>query len=152
MQPLANSEQQTSAELFTTFLSLMGKNIQALMDLYAEDAVVEFPYASGTPRRLEGKKVISNYLKDALGQMQGLTFTNIRVYETTNLNVLWAEFHGEAVIISTGRQYQQDYVTRLETKGGKIAYYCEYWNLMSAIEAWGGTQNLHQSFNAEDTE
>jgi ketosteroid isomerase-like protein len=130
----------------------LGKDVQALIDLCAEDAVVEFPYASGTPGRLEGKEAIYNYIKDALAQMQDLMFTNIRVYPTTNLNILWAEVHGEAVIVSTGRHYQQDYVMRLETREGKIIHYREYWNPMLLIEAWGSTQDLHQSLNAEDAE
>ena len=45
-------------------------------------------------------------------------FTYIRVYPTTNPNILWAEFHGEAVIVATGRH----------------------------------TQNLRQSFHADDAE
>jgi uncharacterized protein len=152
MQPIPNVEQQTIAEIFSTFLSLMSQDVRALLDLCAEDAVVEFPYAANTPRRLEGKESIYNYIKDALAQMSDLVFTNIHTYPTTNSNILWAEFHGDAVIVSTGRQYQQDYAIRLETKEGKIVHYREYWNPMSAIEAWDSTQNLHQSFNADSPE
>ncbi len=35
--------------------------------------------------------------------MQDLTFTNVRKYPTTDLNILWAEFQGEAIIAATGR-------------------------------------------------
>jgi uncharacterized protein len=150
MQPAPNLEQQTATQIFTELLSLFSKNIQACANLFAEDAVYEFPYASNTPERLEGKEAIYNYMKNVPAQMQDLRFTNIRVYPTTNPNLLWAEFHGEAVIASTGRHYRQDYAIRLETKEGKIVRYCEYWNPMPAIEAWGGAQNLRQSFNAED--
>lgn len=149
MQPIPNVEQQTIAEIFSTFLSLMSQDVRSLLDLCAEDAVVEFPYAANTPRRLEGKETIYNYIKDALAQMSDLVFTNIHTYPTTNPNILWAEFHGEAIIVSTGRHYQQDYAIRLETKEGKLVHYREYWNPMSAIEAWGDTQNLRQSFNTD---
>ena len=91
-------------------------------------------------------------MKDVPEQMQNLVFTNIRVYLTSNSNVLFAEVHGEADIVSTGRHYQQDYVMRLETKAGKISHYREYWNPMPALEAWGSTENLSQSFNAGCTE
>jgi ketosteroid isomerase-like protein len=61
-----------------------------------------------------------------------------------------AEGHEEAVIVATGRQYQQDYVIRLETREGKIIHFRKYWNPMLIIDAWGSTQNLHQSFNADN--
>ena len=137
MQLRPNVEQQTAAQVLTNLLSLMGKDVQAWADLLAEDAVFESPYAPGKPVRLEGKEVIYNFIKNALAQMQDLMFTNIRVYPTTNPNLLWAEFHGEAVAVATGRYYQQDYVLRLETRESKIVHYREYSNPMAAIEAWG---------------
>ncbi|KAB8335470.1 nuclear transport factor 2 family protein [Scytonema tolypothrichoides VB-61278] len=144
-------EQSTAAQVFADSLALITKDIQAWVDLFAENAVVEFPYASalGSPERLEGKSAIYNYMKNALAQMQNLVFTNIRAYPTSNPNILFAEVHGEAVIVATGRHYQQDYVMRLETKDGKIIHYREYWNPVLVLDASGSTQNLRQSFNAE---
>ena len=103
---------------------------------------MEFPYASalGTPERLEGKSAIDSYMKDAIAQMQNLLFTNVRAYQTSNPNVLLAEVHGEALMVATGRQYQQDYVMRLETKDGKIVHYREYWNPSAVLETWSNTQ------------
>ena len=142
-------EQQATAQILAELLSRMSKASQTWVDLYAEDAVVEFPYAFNTPRRLEGKAAIYNYIKNALVQMQDLVFTDIHIYPATNPNILWAEVHGEADIVSTSRHYQQDYVMRLETREGKIIHYREYWNPVSALKAWGGTENLCQSFNAD---
>lgn len=155
MQPAPNVEQQTTTEVLIELLSLMGKADQTWVDLLAEDAVVEFPYSSSTPGRLEGKEAIYNYIKDALFQMQDLMFTNIRVYPTTNPNILWAEFRGEAVIVSTGRHYQQDYVIRLETREGKIIHYrgiaeivmldvAQWTNEMSSIKSTQIAKNGHR--------
>jgi uncharacterized protein len=141
MQPVSDQTQQTIAQVFSTYLSLMVRDLQALMNLYAEDAIVEFPYAFNTPRRLEGKTAIYNYLKDALAQMQDLKFTNIRIYSTIDPNVLWAEVQGEAVMADTGLLYQQEYVMRLETKEGQIAHYREYWNPMIVMEGWANTRD-----------
>lgn len=88
-------------------------------------------------------------MKDVPAQMQNLIFTNIREYQTSNPNFLFAEVHGEALIVATGRHYQQDYVMRLETQEGKIIHYREYWNPIPALEVWGSPENLQQSFNAE---
>lgn len=151
MHPAPDIEQHLTAQAFAAHLALVGKDIQAWVDLFAENAVIEFPYASslGSPERFEGKSAIYNYIKDVPAKMQDLVFTNIRAYPTSNPNLLFAEVHGEAVIIATGRHYQQDYVMRLETKDGKIVHYREYWNPIPAIDAWGGTQNLRQSFNVD---
>ncbi len=151
MQLMPDTAQQTT-EVFAIHLALVGKQAQAWVELFAEDAVIEFPYASTTPGRLEGKADIYHYMKDVPAQMQNLVFTNIRVYPTTNPNILWAEVHGEADIVSTGCRYQQDYVMYLETKAGKIVHYREYWNPIPALEAWGSTENLNQSFKVDRME
>lgn len=148
MQPLENVEQSTTADIFAAHLASIVTDVQAWADLLAEDAVVEFPYASalGSPERLEGKLAIYNYMKNAIAKMQHLTFTNIRQYQTTNPNVLFAEVHGEATIVATGRHYQQDYVMRLEAKNGKIFHYREYWNPSTVLNTWS---NSRQAVNEQ---
>lgn len=151
MQFQGKSKQKDTVEMiFDVHLALIVKDIQAWVNLFASDAVIEFPYASavGTPERLEGFAAIYNYMKDVPTQMQNLIFTNVRKYPTSNSNILWAEVHGSATIVATGRHYQQDYVMQLETKDGKIVHYREYWNPIPALEAWGNTLSLRQSFNA----
>jgi uncharacterized protein len=127
--PDETKEQYTAAQAFAAHLALIVKDIQAWV--------------------LEGQSAIYNYMKDVPAQMENLIFTNVREYQTSNHNILFAEVHGEATIVTTSRHYQQDYVMRLETQDGKIVHYREYWNPIPAIEAWGGSQNLRQSFNAE---
>jgi uncharacterized protein len=139
MQPVSDQAKQTVTQVFTSFLSLIVKDVQALMNLYAEDAVVEYPYAFDTPKRLEGKEVIYNYLKNAVAKLQDLRFTNIRAYPTTDSNILWAEVQGEAVIAATGLPYQQEYVMRLEIRNGLIVHYREYWNPRIVSERWTNT-------------
>lgn len=148
MQPLENVEQSATAQVFAIHLALIATDIQAWANLLAEDAIVEFPYASalGSPERLEGKLAIYNYMKNAIAQMQNLTFTNIRTYQTTDPDVLFAEFHGEAMMIATGRHYQQDYVMRFKARAGKIFHYREYWNPSAVLDTWS---NSHQASHAE---
>jgi uncharacterized protein len=150
MQSSPNVEQPSAAQVLTKLLALVNRNDQTWEDLFAEDAVFETPYTPRTPKRLEGKAAVSNFIKTVFSQMQDLRFSNIQVYPTTNPNLAWAEFHGEAVAVATGRPYQQNYVLKLETREGRIFLYREYSNPMSTIEAWGGTQNLQQAFNLEE--
>jgi len=138
-----------TTQLLTDHLALIGKDTEAWINLFAEDAVVEFPYAAAlnAPERFEGKSAIYNHMKKMVAQMQDLVFTNVREYQTSNPNVLLAEVHGEADILATGRHYQQDYVMRLETKDGKIVHYREYWNPVPVIDAMGDTEKLRQFFS-----
>jgi uncharacterized protein len=134
-------EQNPIAQVFAAHLALIGTDVQAWSNLLAEGAVVEFPYASalGSPSRLEGKLAIYNYMKNAVAQLQNWVFTDVREYHTVIPNVLFAEFHGEAVSVATGQPYQQDYVVRLETKAGKIVHYREYWNPVPILEIVGSS-------------
>ena len=132
---------QNQCEVFAAHLALIGTDVQAWSNLLAEDAVVEFPYASAlsSQDRLEGKSAIYNHMKNAVAQLQNWVFTDVREYQTLIPNVLFAEFHGEAVFVATGQPYQQDYVVRLETNNGKIIHYREYWNPVAILEIMGSS-------------
>jgi ketosteroid isomerase-like protein len=152
MQSAPNVEQSSAAQVLTKLFELVNRNDQTWIDLFAEDAVFECPYAPLTTKRFEGKAAIYNFLRTVFVQMSDWRFSNIRIYPTTNPNLAWAEFHGEAVAVATSRPYQQDFVVRLETREGRVIHYREYSNPMASIEAWGGTQNLQQAFNLHNAE
>jgi uncharacterized protein len=135
MQPTQNTE------IFDASLALISTDMEAWSNLLAEDAIMEIPYAAaiGAPSRLVGKSAISGYVQAGISQMSNLTFTNIRKYPTSDPDVLWAEYHGEASIAATGRQYQQDYVTRMEIKDGKIVHLRDYFNTAAVIYAFSST-------------
>ncbi len=142
-------EQNLIAQVFAAHLALIGTDIEAWSDLLAEDAILEFPYASalGSPSQFAGKSAIYNYMKTAVEQMQNWVFTNVCEYQTLDQNVLLAEFHGEATFAETGHLYQQDYVIRLEIKDGKIVRYREYWNPVPILNETN-TETFHQAANA----
>jgi uncharacterized protein len=137
-----NLIQKNIDEILDAHLALVGKNIEAWSDLLAEHAIMEFPYAAalGMPARLEGKAAIYNQFKEGIAQMQNLTFTNIRTYPMVEPNLLWAEYHGEAIISATGRHFQQDYVTRLQIADGKIVYFGNYFNPTAVLDAFGNNR------------
>jgi uncharacterized protein len=135
-------EQNPITQVFAAHLALIGTDIQAWSDLLAEDAIVEFPYAYalGLPSRLEGKLAIYDHMKNVVAQLQNWIFTDVRECQTLIPNVLFAEFHGEAVFVATGQPYQQDYVVRLETKHEKIIHYREYWNPVAIFAITGSRE------------
>lgn len=112
--------------------------------LFADDAVVEFPYAASLGRsgRLDGKAAIDAYFRGTPGSFRDLTFRDLRRFPGTDPDLAVAEVHGSAVIGPTNRRYEQDYVMLLRTRNGKIVWYREYWNPLPAIEAFGGIDGL----------
>jgi hypothetical protein len=131
-------------------LQLIGTDIERWLGLFAEDAVVEFPYARslGLPERLEGLEAIRRYFVETPKHFRGLVFTQVRRYLTDDPEVALAEVHGSATIAVTGRQYEQDYIMVLKARAGRIALYREYWNPLVGLEAFGGTQRLQQAVSA----
>lgn len=133
-----------AARALAAHLELIGHDMARWLELFAADAVVEFPYAAsvGTPARLEGKTAIDAYFRGAPGTFRDLAFRDVRRFESADPDLAIAEVHGSAIIGPTGRAYEQDYVMVMRTKNGKIVSYREYWNPLPAIEAFGGLEAL----------
>ncbi|KFA88014.1 nuclear transport factor 2 family protein [Archangium violaceum] len=139
-----------AANLLDAHLELIPSDIGRWLELFTDDAVVEFPYAAGLglPERLEGREAIRQYFMDTPKHFLGLTFTNVRRYPTTEPDVALAEAHGSATIAATGSTYEQDYVMLVKARNGRISLYREYWNPVPGIRAFGGEQNLRKAVNA----
>jgi hypothetical protein len=145
-----SSPPRDAGGLLDAHLELIGTDIERWLGLFADDAVVEFPYARplGLPERLEGIEAIRRYFGDTPKHFRGLVFSHVRRYLTTDSQVALAEAHGSATIAATGRQYAQDYVMLVQAREGKISLYREYWNPIPGLEAFGGTQNLRHAVGA----
>ena len=121
---------------------LIVSDLERWLDLFADTAIIEFPYAAslGTPSRLEGKDEMRAYFS-SLPKMEGLSLTNVRRFPMADPNVAWLEMHGSAVIPSTGRHYEQDYVVYARAEDGKLVHYREYWDPQVAAVALGLTSS-----------
>jgi hypothetical protein len=139
-----------AASLLDAHLELIRTDLERWLELFTDDAVVEFPYAAGLelPQRLEGREAIRRYFADTPKHFQGLVFTNVQRYRTTDPDVALAEAHGSATIAVTGSGYEQDYVMLVKTRDGRISLYREYWNPIPGLRAFGGEQNLRRAVNA----
>jgi uncharacterized protein len=137
---MQTSSSTQAEKLFAAHLALVIRDMPAWLELFAENAVIEFPYAPsvGTSARLEGKAAIAAYAKGVPAMMRDFVFSNVRIFPTREPHVLFAEAHGEATISSTGRRYVQDYVMHLETDGERIIHYREYWNPVPVLQAFDG--------------
>lgn len=139
-----------AARALDEHLDLIGRDIQRWIDLFADDAVVEFPYAPslGFPERLEGKAAIDRYFRGTPESFRDLAFRDVHRYQTSDPDLAIAEAHGSATVGANDTRYEQDYVMLVRTKGGKIVLYREYWNPVPALQAFGGTDALAKAVNA----
>ncbi len=119
-------------------LDLVARDIARWLELFADDAVVEMPYAPSIARtgRFVGKPAIDAYFRGTPGTFRDLVFRDLRVHAGADPELALAEVHGSARIGPEGRPYEQDYVMIVRTRGGQIVEYREYWNPVPVLAAF----------------
>ncbi|MGG0022619.1 nuclear transport factor 2 family protein [Bacillus inaquosorum] len=119
---------------------MLEKDMKSWTELWDENAVFEFPYApEGSPKRIEGKAAIYDYIKDYPDQIHLSSFTAPTVYRSADTNTIIAEFQCDGHVIETGLPYRQSYISVIETRDGRIVRYKDYWNPLVVKEAFGGS-------------
>jgi ketosteroid isomerase-like protein len=105
-----------------------------LPDLYAEDAVVEQPFAIPRPVRLVGRDEIRAHFAAAARAPLSLEVQNLVVHHTLNPEVLVAEFDylGRA---ASGGSFRVANVQVLTVRGGQIVQSRDYHNHHALAEA-----------------
>lgn len=131
-------QKEIEAKVLEALQALTRNDVSRWPELFMEDGAQEFPFAAeGSPKRIEGKAAIADYLKAypemiALHRIGALTWHH-------DGNVAIAEFAVEGVAVQTGRPYDQRYISVIEHRDGKIVRYVDYWNPQVIEQALGGT-------------
>lgn len=108
---------------------LLDKDMAGFAGLWAEDGVMEFPFApTGYPARLEGRAAIEDYLRDYPKMLDIQGFPVQVVHQSTNPDVAVVEFDAEGVVVATGRPYRFSYIAVITVRDGEIVSYRDYWN------------------------
>lgn len=114
-------------------------------DLFAEDGVLEYPFAMpGQPRQLRGRKAIRAYHGAAGGardlfEMDGV---DVLVRETDDPEVVVAEIehHGRSLV--TGEPYRFRALGVIRVRDGEIVSYQDYMDPVAAARLLGRTADL----------
>ncbi|NEW72960.1 nuclear transport factor 2 family protein [Streptomyces rhizosphaericus] len=124
------------AELYRHGLRLLlGKNIDGWVGLWAEDGVMEFPFApQGWPTRLEGKEAIVTYMRHYPDHVDVHDFPDLRIHQTTDPETTVVEMRGVGRLVETGRPFDMTYIAVVTVKDGRIASYRDYWNPLAVLE------------------
>ncbi|MFE3580919.1 nuclear transport factor 2 family protein [Streptomyces vinaceus] len=116
---------------------LSAGRIAQWVDLFTEDGVLEFPYApKDFPASPSGKEGLFEYMKNFPEHFR-VEFIDLHFHETVDPSLVIAEFKSKGVALSTGRPYNQTYISVVETRDGKISRYVDFWNPMVGMEALG---------------
>jgi ketosteroid isomerase-like protein len=112
------------------------RDVPAVLDLWADDGVWEFPFAPpGFPPRLEGKEAIRAFQAPAVDGIERLEYHDVEVYELTPSET-FVEFRTEARLLS-GATYSNRYVARFVARDGLIAYVREWFDPIVLARAFG---------------
>ena len=112
---------ETAAAVYRRFLDLIGQDRWAeLADYYAEDAVVEQPYARPEPGVIVGREALRERFAGREGLPLRLTPQDVVIHETTDPEVVVAEFDYEVTITTTGERFRTANVIVLRISDGLI--------------------------------
>jgi len=117
--------------------------------LWADDAVLEFPFApKNRPSIYHGKQDILAYMSSTTRSIVVDSVAGLKISPMLDPNQLVIELTIQGHLISNGATYNQIYVTFFEFESGKIKHYKEYWNPLVSIEAHGSYE-AWMKFNQE---
>ncbi|MEU2212215.1 nuclear transport factor 2 family protein [Streptomyces hygroscopicus] len=124
------------ADLFRHSLRLLlDKNISGWVGLWAEDGLMEFPFApEGWPERLEGKEAIAAYMRHYPDHIELHDFPSLRIHHTTDAETIVVEMRGVGRLVQTGGPFDMTYIAVITVRDGLITSYRDYWNPLTLLE------------------
>lgn len=108
-----------------------------LLGLFADDVIFEFPFApEGLPTRLDGVAALTAHLQK-LSPL--LTFGHMMLEDVHHSGeTVIFEFSCSGQGVHTGAPYDQNYISVVTLREGRIARYRDYWNPLAVLTALGG--------------
>lgn len=108
---------------------LLDKDIAGWVGLWAEDGVMEFPFAPpGWPGRLEGRDAIAAYMRDYPDHIDLHDFPDLRIHRTTSPQTIVVEMRGVGRLVETGAPFDMTYIAVVSAQDGHFTSYRDYWN------------------------
>ena len=103
--------------------------------LYAEQAVIEYPFALPKPKRLEGREAIQAYFATVASAPLQLQVRNMVVHQTQDPEVVVAEWDYDGLVTTTGRRFHVSNIQVSRVRDGKIVSSRDYHNhtMMAAV-------------------
>lgn len=128
------------AELYRHGLRLLlAKDIAGWVGLWAEDGVMEFPFApEGWPVRLEGRRAVADYMRHYPEHIDLHDFPDVTIHRTTAPGTIVVEMRGVGRLVKTDRPFDMTYIAVVTVEDGLITSYRDYWNPLAVTRAGAG--------------
>jgi ketosteroid isomerase-like protein len=111
----------------------------SFVDMVVDDVVMEFPYAPpGMVTQLNGKAAIAEHLQNLGGMLAFDRMSAPVVHPSTDPDVCVLEFTAHGKGVETGEPYDQQYISVIRLRDGKIVHYRDYWNPLVVLRALRG--------------
>ncbi|MFI6770765.1 nuclear transport factor 2 family protein [Streptomyces sp. NPDC050355] len=124
------------ADLYRHSLQLLlDKNIPDWVGLWAEDGILEFPFAPrGWPGRLEGKESIAAYMRHYPDHIDLHDFPDVRIHQTTDPETIVVEMRGVGRLVETASPFDVRYIAVVTVQDRHFTTYRDYWNPLAVQE------------------
>jgi ketosteroid isomerase-like protein len=123
---------------------------EELDGFYADTAVVEYPFALPVPLRLAGREELRRYFAAAARLPLRLQVRDMVVHETTDPEVVVAEWDYDGLVTATGRSFQVSNVQVSTVRDGKIVASRDYHNHVVLAEVTGRLAAVVQALSTSD--
>jgi uncharacterized protein len=115
---------------------LAERDAAGVLELFAEDAVYEFPFAPpALPNRHEGKAAIARLVDVVLGLAPRIAFADVRIEPLATPGRVLAEFRGDWEL-ADGWLYRNTYLAVGELRAGRVRHWRECYNPLVLQEAF----------------
>ncbi len=136
-------------EIAQAFLPLAAqKRWDEWIDLWAEDGIMEFPYAPAGRKNIhQGRSAILAHIQNVAGRIKVEGLVDFRLNPMLDPTLAIIEYGVKGSVEKTGEPYHQRYIALFETRDGELARYREYWNPLVSIDAHGGREAWTAGFS-----
>jgi ketosteroid isomerase-like protein len=122
-------ETASPREVFDQLIQgISNRRWQALHQLYAPDALVEYPFALPAPTRLEGREAVRRYFTAVARMPLEFQARDILVHETGDPEVIVAEWNYDGLVTTTNRSFQVSNIQVSRVRDGQITASRDYHN------------------------
>jgi ketosteroid isomerase-like protein len=128
-----------NVETVRTILELADQmRVDDLIELFAEDAVMELPYAPGKmEKRYDGKEAILGFQRFARDSFSSFSMAIDAIHETADPHVVIAEHRSDGIVAENGRPYRNHYVTVFTfDDAGLVTGWREYYDAGVVVKAF----------------
>ena len=137
---MIDTVQSFSAMLRETLGERLNPGAESFVQMFAEDGVMEFPYALPSPKRLEGREALAAHLAYLARLVELLSVSDVVKHETTDPEVFIVEFASSGRAVATGEPFEQRYISVIRVRDGRIVHYKDYWNPLAILRTMRGRE------------